>query len=187
MMSTPENPERATPNLRDTRKEMAANVTPLEVASRPRKPIKKAAAKKAPAKKPAAKATPGEAAPKPLRDAQHPWYVKSSYTPVKGKKLYEATGESGQISVYSSDVVFTHAVSLAEPDRPGADWLRKGRICSMHTDRESAERMMERILKDRPEGDKTRCVIVEAREYRGQPADRAKRAKDDGQSAHHAG
>lgn len=179
-------PENKIPNLRETRKEMAAvskaaarpNVTPLTVAEnagRPANPgrgvaekaIGKSAAKKAPpAKKVAAKKAP----PRPTtpRDAQHPWYVKSSYKPVKGKKLWEATGESGQISVYSSDQVMTHAVSLAEPDRPGADHLKNGRICSMHTSKELAEKMVERLMKDRAKDDHTRAVVVEAREYRGQ-------------------
>jgi hypothetical protein len=166
-------------NLRESRKEMDAakkaeapkpgprpsNVTPISPAKKaPAKKAAKKTAEKAPAKKaPAKKAADGPITTK-VRDRQHPWYVKSYYTPVKGQKLYEATGESGQIAVRSSSAVMTHAVSWAQPGYPNNPAVQQGTIYSMHPNPESAEKTAATLLKGRPDD---RTVIVEVREYTG--------------------
>lgn len=183
-MTAPEDDKKPEPaphesGLRAARKERAAatkaaaakkapphNVTHINSAkSAAKTPAKKAAAKKAPAKK--APATTVAAVPKApaLRDADHPWYSRTSYTARPGQKLYEATGESGQIAVRSFPKVVTHAVSVAYVNYPGerAEYIRKGVIYSFYPDEESARKIADKLNKD-PD----HAVVVPVREYRGQ-------------------
>jgi hypothetical protein len=168
-VTTPENkPEEPQKHVgaREARKQTAAarkkaeksNVTPI---NRP-----KPAAKKAPAKKATAPKAEKETKPEQVRDAEHPWYSKSGFKAQEGTKLYEATGESGQISVRSFSTPMTHAVSWAEVNRPGSEVLRKGRIHTFHPNEESAQRMADK-LNIEPD----RAVVVPVIEYRGQPGD----------------
>ena len=182
-MTAPEDGKKPEPaphesGLRAARKERAAatkaaakkapphNVTHINSAkSAAKTPAKKAAAKKAPAKKAPAKtvaAVPKAPAP---RDADHPWYSRTSYTARPGQKLYEATGESGQIAVRSFPKVVTHAVSVAYVNYPGerAEYIRKGVIYSFYPDEESARKIADKLNKD-PD----HAVVVPVREYRGQ-------------------
>jgi hypothetical protein len=99
----------------------------------------------------------------PVRNAENPWYAKSSYVAKPGQRLYEATGESGQISVQGFDAVMTHAVSLAKPKDTANDVVKNGRIHSFHRDEESAKKSAAR-LNVAPD----RAVVVQARPYRGQ-------------------
>ena len=108
--------------------------------------------------------------PKPAvpRDADHPFYMKASYTAKPGEKLYEATGESGQIAVQSHPRVMTHAVSVSDPGYPGAraTFIRIGVVRYFFASKAKAERYAARNREMRPG---CRFVVVPVREYTGGP------------------
>jgi hypothetical protein len=98
----------------------------------------------------------------PVRNAENPWYGKSSYAAKDGEQLYEAQGASGQISVQSFDTVMTHAVSLANPSARN-DVEKNGKIHAFHRSLEDAQKSAERLTKDGQT-----AVAVPAIPYRGQ-------------------
>ena len=102
------------------------------------------------------------------KDQAHPFYMKASYTPKEGEKLYEATGESGQIAVQSHPRVMTHAVSVADPGYPGAraKFIRIGVVRHFFPSKAKAERYAEKNRELRPD---CRFVVVPVREYTGGP------------------
>jgi hypothetical protein len=155
---------RASRKARKAKKALPSNVACIN--QNQKKP-----AKKAPAKKAAAKKTTAERKPAAVKDKDNPWYTRSGYTPVPGQKLYEATGESGQIAVRSCATPMTHAVSWAHVDQPGerAKAVREGVIVHMYADELAAKKAAAKWQDDNP-GD--RLVVVEAREYQGQPGDK---------------
>ncbi len=161
--------------LRATRKAVAAAKRAAKKAERKLPSnVSDINGKRKPAKKPPAKkAAPKAATPKEpvLQDKDHPWYTRKSYTPVPGQKLYEATGASGQIAVRSCGQVMTHAVSWAHTGQPGerAKAIREGVIANFYPDELAAKKAAAKWREDNP-GDK--IVVVEAREYRGQPGDK---------------
>lgn len=169
-MTTPQNePDPAPKNLRQTRKEARAknNVTSMAGRTAKKAPAK-APAKKVAKKAPAAKKEP---AAKVLRDPEHPWYARPSYAPLAGHKLYEATGDSGQISVRSSEKPLTHAISWGDPDRAGerAFALRAGVIHDFFTDEESAQKVAKARQERNPHH---KITVVPCREYKGQSGDK---------------
>lgn len=164
-MQPVEEPDGVVMNLRETRKEMAAAKRKADRAAAvtKREVAESAGTVEPPAKKPALKAVP---APKPevLRDAEHPWYTKKSYTAKEGHKLYEATGTSGQIAVRSFKEPVYFAVNLIQPNMPGerGEPIRKGTIFHMYATREAAEKVAEKMSQP-----PTEATVVEVREYQG--------------------
>jgi hypothetical protein len=129
---------------------------------------KSAPAKKAPTKKAAAKKA--EPPVKVVQNKDNPWYSRKSYTPVPGQKLYEATGESGQIAVRSCATEMTHAISWAQ-ERPGerSQAIRNGTIFNFYPSEDAAKKAADNL---RAKNDGDRIVVVSARPYKGQPGDK---------------
>jgi hypothetical protein len=101
------------------------------------------------------------------KDKDHPFYVrdKSTYRAKEGQKLYEATGESGQIAVQSHAEEMTFALSWADPEYWGtrADHIRAGVVRNFYTTKDKAMRSRDRMAKAYPH---CTFVVVEAREFK---------------------